>query len=63
MRWIVTGVILALLMLGLNFTLRPSTAECVFCPAITCMDSMICGPGCFCLIPPGGITGSCWSIQ
>ncbi len=39
----------------------PSEAECAFCPQMDCMNSIICGPGCFCLIPELEGTGRCFS--
>lgn len=61
---IALGVALSVVAFGfLVLALFPKDSACWGCPQIDCINSISCGYGCSCLVPPGEVWGSCWGTD
>ena len=50
-------------LLAVLFFLNAAKAQCAWCPKLNCYGAGGCPDACVCIIPPGSMVGSCYSIE
>ncbi|GAF75380.1 unnamed protein product [marine sediment metagenome] len=61
MKYNITQWVLLLVLALTIWAFWLTQVECAWCPTYTCYGAG-CPSGCFCLIPPGEVSGNCYSV-